>query len=67
MITQDKGNVFPLTVMADPRIVRGNTHSLAKKISLQTQLEIKDSLNTTVISTFFFLQLVYFIRILYEK
>ena len=44
----DKGNVFPLSVMADPRIVRGNTHSLAKKISLQTQLDLKATANTNV-------------------
>lgn len=52
MYYQEKGNVFPLTVMADPRIVRGNTHSLAKKISLQTQMEIKDSLNSNVILSY---------------
>lgn len=42
-----RGGSLPLTMMSDPRVVRGNTHSLARKISkAREEEETKQSLQT---------------------
>jgi len=51
----NKSNVFTLSVMADPRIVRGNTHSMAKKISMKSATEAQSNKTAAVRSISLFL------------